>query len=222
MKKNAFTLAEVLITLGVIGVVAAITMPTIIKNYQKQMFANKVKYTYTLLANVYERSKLDNGEFSTWDIGTQKDVSENALSTYSSQSLEEIEAIVEKYFAPYLKIVKRTKNNSGCHLVIANGITLSFFTDGSTDANKIYTPKSIYIIASNNNNTGTYGSTSRDYSKHDIFIKIGDNKLGFFKEGNYKTNTRLGCNTNITKNLRYNCSGWIMQNGWKIPDDYPW
>ncbi len=34
MKKNAFTLAEVLITLGIIGVVATITIPTIVLNYQ--------------------------------------------------------------------------------------------------------------------------------------------------------------------------------------------
>ncbi len=33
-KKRAFTLAEVLITLGIIGVVAAMTIPTLINNYQ--------------------------------------------------------------------------------------------------------------------------------------------------------------------------------------------
>ena len=32
----AFTLAEVLITLGIIGVVAAMTLPTLINNYKKQ------------------------------------------------------------------------------------------------------------------------------------------------------------------------------------------
>lgn len=34
--KKGFTLAEVLITLGIIGVVAALTMPSIIANYQKR------------------------------------------------------------------------------------------------------------------------------------------------------------------------------------------
>ena len=34
---RAFSLSEVLITIGVIAVVAAITMPTIIKNYQKKL-----------------------------------------------------------------------------------------------------------------------------------------------------------------------------------------
>lgn len=35
--KKAFTLAEVLITLGIIGIVAAITIPNLIANYQKML-----------------------------------------------------------------------------------------------------------------------------------------------------------------------------------------
>ena len=38
MGKNGFTLAEVLITLGIIGVVAAMTMPTLITNVQNKIF----------------------------------------------------------------------------------------------------------------------------------------------------------------------------------------
>lgn len=36
VNKKAFTLAEVLITLGIIGIVAALTMPSLIANYKKQ------------------------------------------------------------------------------------------------------------------------------------------------------------------------------------------
>ena len=36
-KKNAFTLAEVLITLGIIGVVAAMTIPSLIAYYIKDV-----------------------------------------------------------------------------------------------------------------------------------------------------------------------------------------
>ena len=35
-KRAAFTLAEVLITLGIIGVIAAITMPSVIGHYKRQ------------------------------------------------------------------------------------------------------------------------------------------------------------------------------------------
>ena len=37
MKKIAFTLAEVLITLSVIGIVAVLTIPRTIDNYKKKM-----------------------------------------------------------------------------------------------------------------------------------------------------------------------------------------
>lgn len=40
-KKNGFTLAEVLITLGIIGVVAALTMPTLIANIQQEIFNSR-------------------------------------------------------------------------------------------------------------------------------------------------------------------------------------
>ena len=43
MKKFAFTLAEVLITLGIIGIVAALTMPVLIEHHQKQVIETKLK-----------------------------------------------------------------------------------------------------------------------------------------------------------------------------------
>ena len=46
--KTAFTLAEVLITPGVIGVVSAMTLPTVIKNYQKKA-SIRVKSAYSQL-----------------------------------------------------------------------------------------------------------------------------------------------------------------------------
>ena len=50
-KRFAFTLAEVLITLGIIGVVAALTMPTLITKYQKKATAAKLKNAYSTLQN---------------------------------------------------------------------------------------------------------------------------------------------------------------------------
>ena len=40
---RAFTLAEVLITLGIIGIISAITIPTLIIKYQKMVTLNKLK-----------------------------------------------------------------------------------------------------------------------------------------------------------------------------------
>lgn len=50
LKRNAFTLAEVLITLGIIGVVAAMTLPTLLTNTQQQTFRAQLKKSLTVLS----------------------------------------------------------------------------------------------------------------------------------------------------------------------------
>ncbi len=49
MKKIGFTLAEVLITLGIIGVVAALTIPTLVNNYQKKTYVTGLQRAYAQL-----------------------------------------------------------------------------------------------------------------------------------------------------------------------------
>ena len=53
LKNSGFTLAEVLITLGIIGVVAALTIPTLIKNYQKKAATTAAKKAYSTLSQAY-------------------------------------------------------------------------------------------------------------------------------------------------------------------------
>ena len=48
-KKAAFTLAEVLITLGIIGIVAAMTIPTLVANYQQKSLNTQFKKAYALI-----------------------------------------------------------------------------------------------------------------------------------------------------------------------------
>lgn len=60
--KKAFTLAEVLITLGIIGVVAALTIPTLMANYKKSVAKNQFKKTYSTLTNAFNQTVQDLGE----------------------------------------------------------------------------------------------------------------------------------------------------------------
>lgn len=60
-KKVAFTLAEVLITLGIIGVVAAMTMPTLINNMNNRQYISGLKKTYSLLTQITTRIIEENG-----------------------------------------------------------------------------------------------------------------------------------------------------------------
>lgn len=59
-KSFAFTLAEILITLGIIGVVAAITIPTLMKNYQALELKTKYKDTYSIINRALEHVAAEN------------------------------------------------------------------------------------------------------------------------------------------------------------------
>lgn len=59
--KKGFTLAEVLITLGIIGVVAALTIPTLINSYQKQTYVTQLKKAYTQFNEALKLMSADKG-----------------------------------------------------------------------------------------------------------------------------------------------------------------
>lgn len=62
MNKNfGFTLAEVLITLGIIGVVAAMTIPTLVSRYQKQVLVNQLKKSISSIENNNRKLLADGG-----------------------------------------------------------------------------------------------------------------------------------------------------------------
>lgn len=68
MKNQAFTLAEVLITLGIIGVVAAMTLPTVVNKYKEKETVTKLKKFYSILSQSYLSATQQYGSPSEWGI----------------------------------------------------------------------------------------------------------------------------------------------------------
>lgn len=60
---------EVLITLGIIGVVAAITIPTLVKNHQRQVYATQIKTVYSQLSEALENKLLDSNAVNLKEAG---------------------------------------------------------------------------------------------------------------------------------------------------------
>ena len=90
-----FTLAEVLITLGVIGVIAALTIPALISKYNETVTIIALKKTYSELAQAIKMSEAVNGDLREWDW-------------YSDHS--QTDRFVKKYILPYL-----SKNITRCN-----------------------------------------------------------------------------------------------------------
>ena len=90
-KKIAFTLAKVLITLAIIGIVAAMTIPTLIANYQEKVTITRLKETYSLLSQAYQFAVNKNGSPASWKFGTDM---------YDPNA----HVAMANYFKPYLRL----------------------------------------------------------------------------------------------------------------------
>ena len=64
--KKAFTLAEVLVTLTIIGVVSAMTIPTLHQRNTEQATINKVKKFYSTLSQAYQKTIIEYGTPEEW------------------------------------------------------------------------------------------------------------------------------------------------------------
>ncbi len=94
--KAAFTLAEVLITLGIIGIVAALTIPGLMTAYKKHRIATKLEKAVSTINQAVKLSEVENGEMETWD-----------------KSLSKVE-FIDKYFRPYIKIMQICEKQRSC------------------------------------------------------------------------------------------------------------
>lgn len=98
MKYKGFTLAETLITLVIIGIVAALTVPNLINNHRREFVETRLKSAYSILTNMFKAAEVDYGPFASWDM------SELSKETEVASNNELIAPFVDKYMRPYLRI----------------------------------------------------------------------------------------------------------------------
>ena len=99
--KYGFTLAEVLITLGIIGVVVAMTMPTLIARHQEKVWTTSYLRVYSILDNAYRRVQEEYGTFENWSGATI------TISTGDGQpnsTLSERKNLYEYMIKPYVEV----------------------------------------------------------------------------------------------------------------------
>lgn len=98
---SGFTLAEVLITLGIIGIVAAMTIPTLMNNTNNKQNVTAFKEAYSILAQAGKSIAYENGG------------SLSGVGIYNTNTAQ----TVFDAFSPYLKFVKNcgiSNGNGGC------------------------------------------------------------------------------------------------------------
>lgn len=239
---DGFTLVEVLITLLIIGVVAALTIPTLISNYNKRVTVTRLKSAYTQLIQAIELSENENDDISGWDFG-KNDWFGVYLAPYMKCKKSVFKSISEQGAIPYLQVSGKReidlallRNNSSIVYTLLNGEDLIV---NNTDTFYSRGERASIIIDIN----GVHSSPNQ--FGHDTFYFYLDKKHGLVPMGQYSTSEYSPPNeghsdrewyknpdpSNFDKMYMYGCNkysrgmfcaGLIMADKWEIRDDYPW
>lgn len=226
--QNGFTLAEVLITLGIIGVVAALTIPRLIANHRKTIVETRLAKFYSTMNQAILQAENDFGDKKDWgDIGSGYEEDENG-NPDKSKSIPL--AWFNTYMRPYLNLLD-VKTSSDGHvlayfpdgsLASINSAAIIFYVDakyyseyetdsGSYSPDEMQAGTKCFLFAfwpSDENIQYHYNKGIEPYTYN------WDGKRESLFTGEY------GCKKDTNRTRPY-CTKLIQMNGWKIPKDYP-
>ena len=236
-RKAAFTMAEVLITLGIIGIIAAMTLPSLIGNYQKKVVAKRLEQTYSQIYQAINMAQIDYGDMRNWE--TNKNYNSNVEGGSEERALI-VEQFVETYMKPYFNYLNKPgtyylknigysgyKTKDGRFYLgktieiyvmeLNNGVSLLFLYNGQGDQ---MTYPIIYVDVTGKSGPNVVG---RDFF---MFQLDSIHTMKVLPAGYGKKREELlklcGKNAGGKTYDNLSCTGLIMTDGWEIKDDYPW
>jgi len=207
-RKEGFTLAEVLITLVVIGVIAALTVPVALQNHRKQEVVTRLKHASSLLGQANSRAFVDYGDASINREGFTANDPDAALEMFN------------KYYVPYISFIKVEKGEKGVWGYLANGSILYFrrtYWNGQQNWANTYLVVCINKKAKdkiNENDNSSWAGNGKD-----SFLFYTTGTVPTYTFGHSTREQRLeGCKNHTSVEA---CTALILEAGWQIPDDYP-
>ena len=111
-RKFAFTLAEVLVTLGIIGVVAVLTVPNVISSYQKKVYVAQLQKAYNQLQQVFSLAMAEDEVEYLADTELMQSIN----GVFIGESLDQ--SAFSSKLGEYMKMQKVCQPldfNDGCH-----------------------------------------------------------------------------------------------------------
>ncbi len=222
---KGFTLAEVLITLVILGIVSSMTIPTMIVRHQKEETVIKLKKAYNVFIQAERYAEADEGDSVAWNFG------------------QDAEPFFNQYLKRYIALNHKASNNLNSEI----GYTRM---NGNRDNASLTQPQSVTYMLTDGTFLTVSGTANQKYKT--VFVDIngykGPNRFGrdvfqFAIQPKYGIvphgygNTWAGqsfgyeYNRNTLKSGTYGCqkngyglfcAALIMADNWKIADDYPW
>jgi type II secretory pathway pseudopilin PulG len=114
MKRIAFTLSEVLITLGIIGVVAALTLPALMAKYKDMVMINQLKKSYSAFLNALNLAKNEQGGMYLYVFDPSNSSTQTAQNILKYMKVaKDCGTTVRGCLAPRYYYPQKTNNGAG-------------------------------------------------------------------------------------------------------------
>ena len=217
--KSGFTLAEVLITLGIIGVVAAMTLPSVIADYRKKEIITRIKKFDSMMSQAVLLSEAQNGDAKYWEkVNTIFEDEEGNAVYDNTAGPDATYNFITKYIAPYIKYYRIEKSviqpNAPGEKMVA-----IYFSDGSI----AYAKNGSCIDFRFDVN----GLKNPNKAGFDIFnfALCPWNPSFYFGNVNRKWGTLCDKSRNDRNALirAKTCASRILElDNWEFKEDYPW
>lgn len=243
--RRGFTLAEVLITLGIIGVVAALTIPHLVAGYQKKVVVDRLKKSYSIVGNLLQAAQAKHGAISEWpEWSTDKKwYQKDTKAVVNNYLLPEIKAVRFETPSPegffykfmcYTEGVSPLQNATRGNLVPAqylhpSGLGFSLYANQN--------PVSIQLadgtcVAFNGGSDDVIATVYIDINGSSVKPNIAGKDLFMFQINSDSSFRPQGLNASeadfLTKCSKAHngvtdyCAAKILRDGWQIKSDYPW
>lgn len=210
MKKIGFTLAEVLVTLSIIGVVAALTIPSLVKNATETQLRTKFKNVFSELNRAHLRIK-EAYDGAVWTAFTDDGTGQNDMRDAFLDYLPYIKkcdagSAVGTCFTATCKDMDGTSDtvilSSFSRAILSNGAALSFFRSSPTCASTVGTlpNQDCGVITIDVNNLSGPNVIGKD-----IYL-VEVTKYAIYPHG------ARGINENSCATTGYGCAALIIQN----------
>lgn len=227
--KLAFTLAEVLITLGVIGVVAALTIPTLITNYQKHQTVTQLQKAYSQINQAFLNAKLEMGDSAQWSKPVVNQDPIESLDWWNTYFLPNAKLSTSKTCVDdnfYECISNTSKYLDGTTMGWTTNLPAILLNDGSviklgSVSNTANASATIWVDLNGKQKPNIVGKDLfliQFYLQNGLTVLSGypTTKDVLLQDGSAR------CNKNTGSSKGTSCGYIIQQDGWQIKDDYPW
>lgn len=187
-KQNAFTLAEVLITLGIIGIVSALTIPTLITKYKIKQHEIAFKKADAMIQEALKKSLYEMGYADASELNISKMSYDAGDSVALNQTISELNEIFLKQF----KGIKQLPSCSDLYFYTRIKQYYFFGEDPNgrcynSETGNINAPYNTYLLPNNITISDVSLREKVGYTYHFLGIQVT-----FDTNGPYKGPNRLG------------------------------